>query len=152
MLISNIDTPIERGQTKGNPNAIVHYGIGLSAKQKRILSKLPVFDSRVIMRKSEVNMTDLSALTALTEDEYAMFTKGKERLIIRGNKNSVNINQEQAEMLASQGYKWSGHTHPGNGNFVLTASDGDREVLTAFRQSVSVIYDSSGKFQQFYPE
>ena len=58
-------------------------------------------------------MSDLSALTALTGDEFAMFTNGKERLIIRGNTIMVNVNSERASKLAKEGYKLSGHTHPG---------------------------------------
>ena len=46
---------------------------------------LSEFDSKVIVDKKSVNMADLSALTAHTGDEFALFTKGKDRLIIRGN-------------------------------------------------------------------
>jgi hypothetical protein len=49
--ISNIEYPIERGQTKGNPNAVTHYSVALSAKQQRLLDKLPSYDSRAIVNK-----------------------------------------------------------------------------------------------------
>jgi len=53
---------------------------------RRIYSKsFSEFDSKVIVDKKSVNMADLSALTAHTGDEFALFTKGKDRLIIRGN-------------------------------------------------------------------
>lgn len=44
-------------------------------------------------------MADLSALTAHTGDEFALFTKGKDRLIIRGNSLMVNLDIEQAKNL-----------------------------------------------------
>ena len=63
-----IELPIEQKHTgKGNPNAV--FGIELNNRQKDLLEKL----------------SDLSALTAHTGDEFALFTKGKDRLIIRGN-------------------------------------------------------------------
>ncbi len=94
-------------------------------------------------------MADLSALTARTGDEFAMFTKNNERLIIRGNAYKVNIDLDEAQALASQGYKWSGHTHPGVGVNVKTPSDGDYLILNCFPQRVSVIYDSIGRYQTF---
>jgi hypothetical protein len=81
-----------------------------------------------------------------------MFTKGNERIIIRGNMSSVNIDVREAERLADNGYRWSGHTHPGIGKAVLIASAGDKSVLRVFKQPQSVIYDSTGAFQQFYKE
>lgn len=94
-------------------------------------------------------MKDLAALTAETGDEFAMFTKGNERLIIRGNKNSVNVNIAMAEDLSRQGYKWSGHTHPGIGKNCLTASPGDVEILRCFEQRVAYIYNSQGTYLEF---
>jgi hypothetical protein len=54
------------------------------------------YDSRKIIDKSDVKMSDLSALTAKTGDEFAMFTNGRKRLIIRGNYNSVNVGIKEA--------------------------------------------------------
>jgi hypothetical protein len=94
-------------------------------------------------------MTDLSSLTASTGVEFAMFTKGGERLIVRGNSTSVNININEAKRLAKLGYKWSGHTHPGTEDNNLIASYGDIEILKAFKQQQSVIYNSKGNFLTF---
>ncbi len=94
-------------------------------------------------------MADLSALTAKTGDEFAMFTKAEIRLVIRGNPKEVNIEPSEAKKLAKQGYKWSGHTHPGTSDFVLTAFDGDKAVLRCFKQDQSVIYNSLGHFRTF---
>ena len=87
MNINNIDSPIEQRNTgKGNPNAIIHAERPLSNRQQRLLDILSEYDSNVVIPKKEVNMRDLSALTAYTGDEFAMFTKKNERLVIRGNK------------------------------------------------------------------
>lgn len=150
VTISSIDSPIEQKHTgKGNPNAIVHFDVELNNRQQELLNALPEYDSRHTVPKNAVNMTDLSALTAKTGDEFAMFTKGGERLVIRGAYNKVNITIEEAKSLAAQGYRWSGHTHPGNNMFCLTASDGDYDILRAFEQETSVIYNSKGQYKTF---
>ena len=97
-------------------------------------------------------MSDLSALTAYTGDEFAMFTKGNERLIIRGNSDMVNIDIDEAKKLANEGYKWSGHTHPGINFNCLFSSDGDRIILKQFKQNKSVIYNSKGQYLTFENE
>lgn len=97
-------------------------------------------------------MTDLSALTSKTKDEFAMFTKGKERLIIRGNSYKVDIDVEAAKALAADGYKWSGHTHPGTDFFCLEASDGDWKILEQFIQKNMAIYNSKGQYRIFSRE
>lgn len=97
-------------------------------------------------------MADLSALTAKTGDEFAMFTKGNERLLIRGNSRKVNIDTKRARELAEEGYKWSGHTHPGYDNNCLIPSLGDILVLKEFSQENSVIYNSKGQYATFGKE
>lgn len=153
MSIKTMDSPIEQRNTgKGNPNAIIHSGRPLNNRQQRLLAQLPGYDSSVIVRKKSVNMRDLSAITAETGDEFAMFTKGGERLIIRGNGNSVNVNERRAKELNKQGYKWSGHTHPGVDMMLATPSQGDKEILRCFNQGMSVIYNAAGKFRTFEKE
>ena len=106
--MSRITAPIEQRNTaKGNPNAMIHFGRPLNNRQQMLLDRLPEYDSRITLLKKNVSMKDLAALTAETGDEFAMFTKGSEKLIIRGNQVSVNIDIEQAKELAAQGYRWS---------------------------------------------
>ena len=150
MSINNIDFPIEQRNTgKGQPNAILHTGRPLNNRQQKLLEQLPGYDSQIIVPKKSVNMKDLSALTAETGDEFALFTKGNERLIIRGNSNSVNIDIAKAKELAEQGYKWSGHTHPGTTPLIMQASDGDYSILDCFNQQYSVIHNSKGEYRTF---
>ena len=153
MTINNIDSPIEQRNTgKGQPNAIIHTGRPLNSRQRRILDQLPHYDSRIVVQKKNVNMKDLAALTAETGDEFTMFTKGQERLIVRGNSTSVRIDTEQAVQLAQSGYKWSGHTHPGINDNCMISSPGDHAVLDCFKQKTSVIYNSKGQFRTFEKE
>lgn len=145
-----IENPIEQQHTgKGNPNAIITFGTSLNNRQARLLDKLPDYDSRVTVHKKSVNMADLSALTAQTGHEFAMFAKGNERLIIRGNSYKVEIHPDDAKILASNGYKWSGHTHPGIDFLSMQPSDGDYSILECFKQNNSVIYNSKGDFRTF---
>ena len=94
-------------------------------------------------------MKDLSALTAITGVEFAMFTRKGQRLIIRGNENMINVDVESALLLAQKGFRWSGHTHPGFEVNTITPSPGDYAVLEAFEQKYSVIFDSAGRFGIF---
>lgn len=151
--ISLIELPIEQRHTgKGNPNAVLLFEVELNKRQQKLLEYLPDFDSRVFVSKASVNMTDLSALTAKTGDEFTMFTKGGERLIIRGNSVKVNIAPEDAVKLSESGYRWSGHTHPGTDNNSMVASSGDYAILECFKQKTSVIYNSKGQFRTFEKE
>ncbi len=143
-----ISSPIERG-SKGDPSAISHFNVDLNNRQRRLLERLPDYGSRVTVPKDSVSMTDLSALTANTGDEFAMFTKGKDRLIIRGGNTNTPVTVEDAEKMAAEGYRWSGHTHPGTGDNVKAASKGDYAILEAFGQKESVIYDSLGRYKTF---
>jgi hypothetical protein len=133
--------------SKGNPTAINHFQVDLNSKQTELSNRLPFYDSQIIVPKKSVTMRDLSALTAKNCVEYAMFTKGNERLIIRGDAKSVNISPKKAKILAEQGYRWSGHTHITKNDF--QASYGDYEVLAQFNQDESVIYDNFGHFNTF---
>lgn len=151
--ISAIEQPIEQKHTgKGNPNAILIFDVELNTRQKQILEQLPEYDSRAIVPRETVNMADLSALTAKTGDEFAMFTKGSERLVIRGNSVKVNIDVIEAKRLSQNGYRWSGHTHPGTEINSLLPSPGDKAILNAFNQNNSVIYNSKGLFATFGKE
>ena len=151
--ISNQNLTIaSRNTSRGKANAIKHFDVDLNTRQQNLLDQLPDFNSSVVIKKSDVNLSDLSALTAKTGDEFAMFTKGGERLIIRGDTRGVPVDIELAKQLYDAGYKWSGHTHPGNGFNVKMPSDGDLAILKEFHQFQSVIYDNSGQFNIFTGE
>ena len=148
-----IERPIEQRNTgKGNPNAILHFDRPLNRRQATLLDALPAYDSRTTVKKRDVNMHDLAALTAHTGDEYAMFTRKGERLIVRGDQRMTNISADEAQAMALDGWRWSGHTHPGTTLFCLYPSDGDRFILEAFGQRTSSIYNSVGQWTTFGEE
>mgnify|MGYP002561789802 CR=1 FL=1 len=149
----SISSPIEARHTgKGNPSGIAIIGKELNNRQKIILDRLPEFSSRTVVGKKQVNMRDLAALTAYTGDEYAMFTKGGQRLLIRGDSYHVAIYENEARNLAEEGYKWSGHTHPGMTEIAAMPSDGDYTILRSFGQKKSVIMNSKGQYTTFGEE
>lgn len=145
-----ISSPIERNTSRGKPTAILHYEIELNNRQQKLLDQLTEFNKRVNLSKEEVSMVDLSALTAKTGDEFAMFTNGSRRLVVRGNSEIVPITKAEAKKLNAMGYTWSGHTHVGSDALSLFASSGDLTILRCFKQERSVIYNSVGEFAQFW--
>ena len=104
--INNIEIPIELRHTeKRIPNAVLHFGVPLNNRQRKLLDSLPEYDSKITVSKNNVSMKDLAALTAETGDEFAMFTKSETRLIIRGNSIKVEIDEDLAMELNSQGFR-----------------------------------------------
>lgn len=103
----------KRNTAIDNPAVISVLGVPLSKAQQKLLSKLPHYNSSVLVPKRTVCMKDLAALTASTGVEFAMFTKGGERLVIRGDELRIEIGEEFLDKLILQGYRLSGHTHPG---------------------------------------
>lgn len=140
-----IAMPIETRQPVGNPPGIALFGDRLSKRQEKLLKKLQKYDEKIEVNKREVSMKDLAALSAHENVEFAVFTKKGKRLIIRGGRNDVNIDEKKMAELARQGYKWSGHTHPVTNSLELVPSEGDRCVLRASGRQYSVIYSSTGK-------
>ena len=54
MSIHSIDSPIEQRNTgKGNPNAVLTFGIDLNNRQKQLLALLTEFDSRITVPKKQ---------------------------------------------------------------------------------------------------
>ena len=150
LYTSDMDlTIMSRNSSRGNPSAIMHFDVELNTRQKKLLQQLSDYDSSIIVNKSDANLKDLAALTAKTGNEFAMFTRGSQRMIVRGNANAVNINGSMAQKLYNSGFKWSGHTHPGTGLNVKFASEGDIYILNQFKQTQSVILDSRGNFNVF---
>jgi len=87
----------------------------------------------------------LAALTAKTGDEFAMFTIGSRRLIVRGDSEHIAIDPNKAAKMNAQGYKWSGHTHTKG----VLPSRGDKVILRQFKQALSSVYDAEGNYTFF---
>jgi hypothetical protein len=131
---------------KGNPKAIWRGYASLSRIQQEVLNRLPGKGSQTIIPKGTFRLKDLAALSASTGDEFAMFTMAGRRLIMRGTKDGVPVNQELAASLAKKGWRWSAHTHPDGS---LRSSVGDRLILSEFGNKQSAILTSEGTWKLF---
>lgn len=150
IIHSTISSPItQRNTGKGNPNAVVMYDLELNNRQKDLLDKLPYYDSRVLVEKNAIDLKDIAALTAKTGDEFAIFTNGSRRLIVRGDTGSIGIPDYELMDMGTKGYRLTGHTHPGVDRFCLFPSEGDKLALRLLKQKQSVIYNSRGQFITF---
>lgn len=95
-----------------------------------MLKQLPESGSQAIVHKA-FGQRDLAALIAATGDEFAMFSTGGRRLIVRGTENRIPIDPAKASEFAARGWRWSSHVHPGYDANVLRSSIGDHAVLEA---------------------
>ena len=129
--------------------AEIAWGTGeLSYRQTTLLEALPKAKSKLTLHKSAINTTDIAALTAYTGNEFAIFTRGSQRLVIRGYNYNMALSIENLQLLKQQGFQFSAHTHPIDTTFsryVLDASSGDRLALKIFEQERSLILDSLGR-------
>ncbi len=131
---------------KGNPKAIWRGYASLSRIQQEVLNQLPGKGSQKLIPKGIFKLKDLAALSASTGDEFAMFTMAGRRLIMRGTRDGVPVNQELAASLAKKGWRWSAHTHPDGS---LRSSAGDRLILSEFGNKQSAILTSEGTWKLF---
>jgi YD repeat-containing protein len=115
----------------------------LSPRQASVLEQLGGYGSRTIVPKRGFGQSDLAALGAATGDEFAMFTIGGRRLLVRGDSGGVPISllDGSAEALASKGWRWSSHVHSDG---TVISSAGDRAVLSLFGNPRSAILTPSG--------
>ncbi len=98
--------------------------------------------STAVVRKSDVSMADLVRIGRVTGDEYTIFTKGGQRLIIRGYGNELRVSEQLAiELRAGTHGKWSGHTHPPG--YGVTPSTVDRSFLPPGQQRSAIWGDAT---------
>ncbi len=134
----------------GNPAAIAQGYGSLSKGQQKLLELLPERANRpLIISKAEVSMTDIAALTAHTGQEFAIFTNGSRRMVLRGTETSISLKIEVVNQLKSEGWRWSAHTQPGLEARHAIASASDQNVLKALGQEQSMILNSRGERNVF---
>ena len=120
----------------------------LSEKQKELLSKISKPGDYLICRKKDVKIKDIAYYTAITGNEFAIFTRGNERLIIRGTHTRTRIDQIWNK-LKTEGWKFSAHTHPGLSENSLRPSTDDGIVLQELGQEQSVTLNPAGEHKRF---
>lgn len=143
---------IQRNQATGRASAIRLMDADLNNRQKKVLARLDKAGDSLESTKSQIKTKDIAALTAKEGVEFALFSKGNRRLIVRGTQFETPVGEKRLRQLAADGWKFSAHTHPGVGANSLLASEGDMKVLYLFKQGQSVIYNSSGAYDKFFKE
>lgn len=87
-------------------------------------------------------MADLRVVGRVTGDEYSMYTRRGQRLVIRGYANEIRVTPEMAaDLLAGRCGRWSGHTHPPG--YPTTASTIDRSSIPV-GQARSALWGEDG--------
>jgi RHS repeat-associated protein len=128
-------------------------GAALTARQAGLLEALSESMSSITIPKSGVSLGDLAALTKATGDEFGMFTLAGRRAVYRGTATNLGLAEEQIVKHALEGWRFSGHTHPGVTSAATMASGGDRLALQLFEemgtQGRSVVLNSAGEFRTF---
>jgi hypothetical protein len=84
-------------------------------------------DYMVVGRK-QINLNDIRYLSELNNVEYALLTRGKQRMVVRGEYKDVALPKPGYE-LGKEGWRWSGHTHVTRAN----RNTDDQILLTGFR-------------------
>jgi len=130
---------------EGDPSGVYSGYAELNARQRELLERLPDDGSWLALRKGGVCMEDLSAMTAQTGVEFALFEKNGVQLLARGNERRIDVS-DRVEKMSRLGYEWTGHTHTG---LNLMHSHGDLEVLSCFNQKESFVYNAKGECQSF---
>jgi hypothetical protein len=106
--------------------------------ERRLLEKLATPGSRTIVPRSEMPLERLARLTAESRREFAVLTKGSERMIIAGDATSVPLTVDELGKLSAEGWKLTAHSHVHG----LKPSAGDGSALVAANQKRSIIVDS----------
>ena len=143
----SINNPIEQAHPV---DAI--WGKALNKRQQSLLDRTPNYGDQLLVKKRDVSMLDLAAMTAKAGVEFALFTRKGKLLIVRGDGKQVPLYDSDLEYLRDNGYRWSGHTHSGNRGVDLLSSEGDKRALIIMKQRNSVIYNAAGKHRLIYPK
>ncbi len=128
----------------GNPGAVFDRTAPLGARQNGLLNQLAGDGARITVPKDAVSIQDIAALTARTGDEFAIFTKGNERMILRGNGDRIEVSPQLLQQLKSEGWRWSAHSQPGTRIGDAVASASDQRLLRELGQNQSLIVNSRG--------
>lgn len=154
--IKNVHIQNRNTSIVGKPSVIYNFSFGkMSLTQQKILGMIKDCKHVIIDKKKEninITMKDLSALTAYTGIEYALFERSDRFIVFKGNSFEIALSKNDLAMLLNGKYRWVGHTHPGNSFNSLIPSDGDYNTLKVFNQKRSVIYNSVGKYYVFGEE
>ena len=118
---------LTQGPRMSSPSA---YASGYKQLPRRLQAiddvLLEAGDSMIIHR-GKVSLNDIRYLSAINDAEYALLTRGSQRMIIRGELESVRLPKDAFE-LGKEGWRFSGHSHPKGAN----SNTADKSILGRF--------------------
>jgi hypothetical protein len=109
-------------------------------QQLDLLNQLDAPGKSVVVLRENMTLENLAQLTKEKNREFALLTKGNERMLIAGDAVSVPLTPEQMRQLSERGWKLTAHSHLSG----LTPSAGDANVLAATPQTRSIIVTGEG--------
>lgn len=120
----------------------------LKERQANILKKFDDSSVFIELKKRNVTLDDLAAFTAVNKVEFALFTKGKNVILVKGRSGSCDIPAHLLERLLNEKWIFTGHSHPTTVN--LKPSNADKIVLKLFTwQKESSIIDLTGNITKY---
>lgn len=138
----------ERSQYREYLQSLKDGKVTLRREQKKLLEQVPEVGNWTKLRKKQVSVKDLAALTASTGHEFAVFTGKSSKILIHGTSKSWHIPHDAWEVIKSNQYEWTAHSHPTMTK--ITVSPEDRETLKLFTwQEKSTIIDLKGNTKEF---
>ncbi|OWQ43759.1 hypothetical protein CDL60_28530 [Roseateles noduli] len=117
----------------------------LTAGQAGIHAQLPKPGSSNVFQGEKILMEDLRAIGQVTGDEYNLFHKEGQSLVIRGNGSSIEVSPEMYGDLLDGVYgRFEAHTHPPG--YSIDPGPADRPFLAKMRQEYSEIWGDDGVY------
>jgi len=84
----------------------------LIRRQKRLLERVQEPYKWIEVKAKNLHTRDLAALTAVTGDEFAIFSKGNRKILLRGYGSKWDIPKELENTLKEGKWEWTSHSHP----------------------------------------
>ena len=113
--------------------------VTLRHEQQKLLDLIPTTNDWVELRKKQVEINDLSALTAATGDEFALFSGANSKILIHGSGSSWNIPKDAWDQIKENKFIWEAHSHPTITNLNPSADDIDTLKLFTWQEKSCII-------------
>ena len=126
--LKTLQVATHSGKQRLSASAYASGYVDLPRKLSSINSKLVKSGDSIIVGRKDVNLQDMRVLSAFNDVEFALLTRGKQRMLVRGAEKHVELPLPGYE-LGRKGWRWSGHSHPRGAN----QNTADRSLLSAFR-------------------
>ncbi|MEW8008574.1 MAG: LysM domain-containing protein, partial [Candidatus Thiodiazotropha endolucinida] len=126
--LHSLQTATHSGRGRVSASAYASGHVKLPKKLNAFNLQLKNPGDALVVGRKDINLQDIRILSGMNDVEFALLTRGKQRMIVRGAERSVELPKPAYE-LGKQGWRWSGHAHPRGAN----QNTADRNLLSAFR-------------------